>query len=108
MSGEGVSSISGIENGWKVPYATSTHNKLTEDFRCLKTRHFLGSRRRTNPGAFCWSTLEGTGKCAVASTTHSKDVGALAYTVPRRDPCYSKRERLLTHRPRDGNQNCSW
>jgi len=86
MSGEGVSSISGIGNGWKDPYSTSTDNMLTEDFRCLKARHFLGKRRRTNPVAFRRSTLKGTGKCAVASTTNSKDIGGLTYTVPRRDP----------------------
>ena len=68
MSGEGVSSRSSIGNGWKDPYSSNTR---------LKTRHFLGKRRRTNPVAFRTSTLEDTGKCAVASTTNSKNVGTL-------------------------------
>lgn len=76
MSGEGVSRISGIGNGWKVSYSTSTSNMLREDFRCVKTRHFLGTRRCTSPVTCRRGTLEGTGKCAVALTTNSKDVGA--------------------------------
>jgi hypothetical protein len=95
MSGESLSSISGIGNGWKDPYSTSTHNMLKEDFRCLKTRHFLGKRRRTNPVAFCRSTLEGTGKCAVAPTTNLKDVGAPTRSALKQagDPSYTAPKR---------------